>query len=168
MTPTRLQVPGSRLQARTKRLAAAIAALAIFVSASCSDGETAQACTDIPAGGCPLSRGVACADTACEATYACLPGNVWELRDRCPARPDAGVKDTSPPDVAPIVDAAFDAPPGAYGGPGCGQLQQPDCALGTALVCPPGAGCCNCEDLFVCENGGWVLYGTCGDGGIRR
>lgn len=168
MTSSRLQTPGSRLQAQKTKIAAAIAALAILVSASCSDGETAQPCTDIPAGGCPLSRGVACSDPTCEATYACLPGNTWELRDRCPPRADSGAKDTSAPDVAPIIDAAFDAPPGAYGGPGCGLLQQPDCSLGAALACPPGAGCCNCEDLFVCENGGWVLWGTCGDAGIRR
>lgn len=152
------------------RITVAGVAVALVVSlaiASCSDGETPQECTDIPAGGCPLSRGVACSDPTCEATYACRPGNVWELRERCPARADAGVKDVVVSESSPS-DAAIDAPPGAYGGPGCGPLQQPDCSLGTALSCPASAACCNCEDLFVCENGGWVLWGTCSDAGIRQ
>ncbi|MBS2016525.1 MAG: hypothetical protein JST00_26815 [Deltaproteobacteria bacterium] len=162
--------PAHASSARAARgVGVVIGLLAAFAIASCEDGETARECTDIPAGGCPLSRGVACSDPACEATYACLPGNVWELRERCPARPDAGAKDAAAPDALAPIDAAIDAPPGAYGGPGCGPLQAPDCALGTALSCPPGAGCCDCEDLFVCEDRGWTAWGTCSlDGGIRR
>lgn len=153
---------------RATAVALVVALVVPIAVASCSDGETPQECTGIPAGGCPLSRGVACADPACEATYACLPGNVWELRERCPARPDGGAKDVSVPESSPS-DASIDAPPGAYGGPGCGPLQQPDCPLGTALSCPSSAACCNCEDLFVCENGGWTLWGSCApDGGIKQ
>ncbi|MBX3185981.1 MAG: hypothetical protein KF819_03155 [Labilithrix sp.] len=141
---------------------------ALVCLASCEEGETAQACTDIPAGGCPLSRGRACQDPACEASYACRPGNVWELSEVCPPRADAGRPDVAIADAfdAPSYDASFDAPPGAHGGPGCGLLQAPDCSLGFALACP--SGCCECDELFVCENGGWNAWGTCVDGvGIK-
>ncbi len=142
-------------------------AVLVACAASCSDGETVQPCTGIPAGGCPLSHGVACDDPACDAVYACRSGNVWELDHKCPPRADAGPKDGAvPPEAAPPFDASIDAPPGAYGGPGCGLLQAPDCALGTALSCP--SGCCGCEDLFVCQGGGWALWGSCSDAGIRQ
>ena len=39
------------------------------------------------------------------------------------------------------------APFGAFGGPGCADLEPPDCPLGLALSCNA---CCGCEDLFVC------------------
>lgn len=140
--------------------------LALGLAASCSDEPTAEPCTKIPAGGCPLSRGVACEDPACEAVYKCRPGNVWELDRRCPAR-EAAAYDASAPDAegdAPPWDANVDAPPGAFGGPGCAALQPPDCSLGLALSCP-NPDCCGCEELFVCQGGGWVSWGTCGDGG---
>lgn len=148
--------------------------LAVVALASCSDGETVTPCTGIPLGGCPRSRGVACEDPACEAVYRCRPNNVWELEERCPQRDlparDAAADDASTlPDASstPPLDAALDAPPGANGGPGCGPLQLPDCALGFALACP--SGCCGCEDLFVCESGGWSLWGTCSpDAGVHR
>jgi hypothetical protein len=152
-------------------LAVLSAAAAAF--AGCNDVEVPHACSDIPPGGCPRSHGVACEDPACEAVYLCRPNNVWELEERCPAHDaaprietpvsdaavDSGVGDSTP------RDASVDAPPGAYGGPGCLTLQAPDCALGVALSC--GAGCCGCEDLFVCDNLGWTLAGACVDGVIR-
>jgi len=136
---------------------------------ACDDGPVAQPCSNIPEGGCPIARGVSCNDPACEAVYACRPGNVWELLYRCPeheggARPaplDASVDEPA----APPFDASIDAPEGAFGGPGCPSLQAPDCSLGLALSC--GAGCCGCEDLYVCEEGGWTLWGVCTDGGVR-
>lgn len=143
----------------------ALAASALALLPSCEDSETAQPCTDIPPGGCPLSRGRACDDPACEAAYACRPGNVWELDRVCPPRADAGARDAGGAiDGADATDslgydASFDAPPGAHGGPGCSALQAPDCSLGFALACP--SSCCDCEDLFVCENGGWTSWGTC-------
>jgi hypothetical protein len=146
------------------RIALVLSAL-LAIAFACSEGSTAAPCTDIPLGGCPISRGVACDDPACEAVYACRPGNVWELQKRCPPSDGGGLRDAFVPPEPPI-DAAFDAPPGAFGGPGCESLQSPDCALGVVLACPNG--CCGCEDLFVCENGGWTLWGTCGDGGISR
>lgn len=143
--------------------AAAAGVIAVAAMPSCSGGATAQPCTDIPAGGCPISRGLACDDPACAAVYACRSGNVWELERTCPPR-DAGALDASPPadaaiEAAPPFDASADAPPGANGGPGCGPLQPPDCSLGFALAC--SSGCCGCEDLFVCESGGWNLWSTC-------
>lgn len=144
-----------------------LAVLPLVAAPACnSDTPTAHECTGVPPGGCPLSHGVACDDPTCEAVYACRSGNVWELDHACPphdaaARPEAAT-DASVPDVS---DAAIDAPPGANGGPGCGTLQSPDCSLGFALACP--SGCCDCEDLFVCQNGGWTVWGTCSpDAGV--
>lgn len=140
--------------------------LALGLAASCSDEPTPEPCTNIPPGGCPLSRGVACEDPACEAVYQCRPGNVWEIDRPCPAREAASVDAYAPDasEAAPSRDANVDAPPGAFGGPGCAALQLPDCSLGLALACP-NVDCCGCEELFVCEGGGWISWGTCGDSG---
>jgi hypothetical protein len=150
---------------RRMLLGAIVVGAGLVAVAACDEGPVPQPCSDIPAGGCPLSRGLACEDPACEAVYLCRPNNVWELHERCPLR-EAG----APPDVnvdsggpAPVLDASIDAPPGAFGGPNCGSLQAPDCALGIALACSQS--CCGCEDLFVCEDDGWTLWGSCGDGG---
>jgi len=147
-------------------LAALGAVVVLTALASCDDGPTAEPCTNVPAGGCPLSRGVACEDPSCEAVYACRPGNVWELERTCPPRAPVeagGGADAAAdaPNEARPFDAAADAPPGAAGGPGCAPLQTPDCALALALACP--SGCCGCEDLFVCENGGWTYWSTCNE-----
>ena len=150
-------------------LAAALLAGALVAPLACGDGDVpARPCTDIPAGGCPLAHGVACEDPSCEAVYACLPGNLWELRARCPAHDGAAESGTRPSTedaaVGPAFDASIDAPPGAFGGPGCPSLASPDCPLGVALAC--ARGCCGCEDLYVCANGGWDLWGACGDAGV--
>jgi hypothetical protein len=143
-------------------------ALALGVAVSCSDDPTPHPCTGIPTGGCPLSYGVACEDPSCTAVYRCLPNNQWELDHMCPpleaGAPEAGLPASDAGDAsAPPFDADIDAPPGAFGGPGCDPLQAPDCPLGTALAC--GTSCCGCEDLFVCQNGGWSAWGYCGDAG---
>lgn len=144
-------------------LAAGIAG-GVFVACR-DDSPTAQPCRNIPAGGCPKSRGLACLDPECKAVYLCREDQTWELERTCPERQD--IPDTAPPptpqDATSPVDAGFVVPPGANGGPGCLTLQAPDCALGTALAC--SRGCCGCEDLFVCENGGWSTWGICGDAG---
>ena len=150
-------------------IGAALVAGALVVVPSCSDAPTADPCRDIPAGGCPLSNGVACEDPACEAVYACRPNKVWELDHTCPPReagvsvpPEAssdGSASDGPSEGSRPFDASIDAPPGASGGPGCEPLQAPDCSLGLALACPMG--CCGCEDLFVCQGGGWSYYATC-------
>lgn len=152
-----------RTTALTFAIAAGVAALAAMPS--CQDAQTVEPCADIPAGGCPLSKGVACQDPNCLAVYACRPNKVWELDHTCPGN-EGGVTRDGSIDVdagegGRSFDANIDAPPGATGGPGCGLLQAPDCALGLALACPKG--CCGCEDLFVCENGGWSYYATCSE-----
>jgi hypothetical protein len=140
-----------------------VVALGLAVVVACREDPAAvEACTNIPAGGCPLSHGIACQDPTCDALYACRAGNVWELDRTCPAH-EAGAAREASTDAAPEAsrpfDASVDAPPGASGGPGCGPLQPPDCSLGFALACP--SGCCDCEDLYVCENGGWSYWATC-------
>jgi hypothetical protein len=87
---------------------------------------------------------------------------------KCPGRDAIAPTDAYVPEAeAASYDASIDAPPGAFGGPGCESLVVPDCALGVALACGNSA-CCGCEDLFVCENGGWELWGTCGDAGPQQ
>jgi hypothetical protein len=154
-----------RMQSRLPWLLLDALLLVVGSPAACSDDAAlAVPCANIPIGGCPLSRGVACEDPACEAVYACRAGNVWELDHRCPSRAgvDADAARDAPgrEDAPTLLDAGTDAPPGASGGPGCAQLQLPDCSLGFALACP--SGCCGCEDLFVCQGGGWSFWSTCG------
>src|SRR5829696_4686587 len=92
--------PGRRIGAL---VFAATLALALALAAACDDGPVPMPCSNIPAGGCPLGRGVSCSDPACEAVYACRPNNVWELAQECP-RGDAAAP-SSPADAA-AVDAA--------------------------------------------------------------
>jgi hypothetical protein len=147
-------------------LLAALACIgaALALAVACGDAINDQTCSNVPPGGCPLSHGVACDDPTCQAVYACEPGGAWRFDHACPAHDggaDAAVD--APPDVLPPPSdaSAFDVPPGAYGGPGCADLEAPDCPLGVALSC---ANCCGCEDLFVCTNGGWNAWGACLDG----
>lgn len=137
---------------------------------ACDDPPVDHPCTDIPPNGCPIARGVSCADRRCERIYACRRGNIWEPLETCPNFSlDAGAPATmgdADTDGGVAPDAAPNAPPGAYGGPGCGTLQEPDCSVGLALACP--SGCCNCEDLFVCRDSAWDLWGACVNGQIRQ
>jgi hypothetical protein len=154
----------TKLRARVLAVVIGAGVLALAAMPSCSDTQTIEPCDDIPAGGCPLSKGVACEDPSCLAVYACRPNKVWELDHTCPGN-EGGVTREASTDAADAAeasrpfDASLDAPPGANGGPGCGLLQTPDCSLGLALSCPKG--CCGCEDLFVCTNGGWTYWATC-------
>ena len=143
-----------------------LVAVAVAPLGACSDSSTPVLCKDIPDGGCPLSHGVACDDVTCAAAYACN-GGTWTLDHVCPTRDAATADASTDADArAPIArDGGFDAPPGANGGPGCADLQPPDCTLGLALACPNNE-CCGCEDLFVCSGGSWSAWGTCSDGGI--
>jgi hypothetical protein len=145
---------------------ASLAVALVLVAFACDDEAVPQPCTGVPEHGCPLAHGVACEDPRCQAIYACREGNRWEFVQNCPNYDaqaelpyDAGTPSTT------IVDASIDAPPGAYGGPGCEVLQDPDCPVGLALACTNG--CCGCEDLFVCTDGEWDLWGECDDGGVR-
>lgn len=134
---------------------------------ACNDTQPIVQCNDIPDGGCPSQEGVACQDPTCAAAYTCEPDGGWALAYTCPAR-DAEVDSTSNDAPSPN-DAGYDidAPPGAFGGPGCEALEMPDCPLGEALLCQNG--CCGCGDLWVCDDGGWDPWGTCSDdAGIRQ
>jgi hypothetical protein len=91
----------------------------------------------------------------------------WVFDHACPTRPDAGhdaALDAMDGSVATLRDVEVDVP-GANGGPGCADLEPPDCPLALALACG-SAGCCGCEELFVCKDGGWSSWGTCTGSGI--
>ena len=140
-------------------------AISLFLAAiaiACSTDAPVETCKNIPTGGCPLSHGVACDDPSCAAAYACTTDG-WVLDHTCPPH-DAGPDTSIPIPDAGARDVSIDVP-GANGGPGCAPLEPPDCPLGTALACPPGS-CCDCLDLFVCDDGGWDPWGTCDDGGV--
>jgi hypothetical protein len=138
----------------TCSFAALVASTAFTGCEAGSDDGTL--CVDIPDGGCPLSSGVACTDPNCAAAYACQPGGQWVLDQVCPPN-DAAISNP-----VPTPDAGYyDAPAGEQG---CPELEFPDCSASTAASC---AGCCGCEDLWVCESGGvWVSYGYCTDDGV--
>jgi len=145
--------------------------LCLLVTTACDNEPTPVACTDVPDGGCPEDNGAdVCQDPTCAAVYECTNSG-WVFQQACPPHPhdasadvlDAGTEggtDGSVPDVH------IDAPPGAYGGPGCVELEAPDCPLGTAIACGGTLDCCGCEDLYVCDDGGWDPWGVCADGGI--
>ncbi|MBX3229781.1 MAG: hypothetical protein KIT84_05555 [Labilithrix sp.] len=153
--------------ARIRALAVVVAAAGALAVFACDDVVIDRPCTNIPPNGCPLANGVSCADPRCEAIYLCRRGNVWERGETCPNfDPDAGarvVPDAG--DDAGLVENP-NAPPGAYGGPGCGVLQEPDCTVGLGLTCTNG--CCGCEDFFVCSDGAWDLWAICADGGFTK
>ena len=136
-------------------------AFAFVLVWACGDQQPIVQCHDIPAGGCPVQGGVECDDPTCAAAYKCNQDGGWTLAHTCPAH-DGSVQDTNI-DSPPPSDAGYDidAPPGAFGGPGCGALEPPDCPLGQALIC--NGGCCDCTDLYVCDDGGWDPWGTCSD-----
>jgi hypothetical protein len=150
------------------------AVIGLVVACDSADVD-AQACRNIPANGCTLESGVACQDPSCAAVYQCNSDGSWTLEETCPnfQLPDAGAdgaSDAASGDAGPGHDAAFPypIPPGAYGGPDCIDLQEPDCALGTVVGCADAVDtCCGCETLFVCQGDEWVVWGECEpDGGI--
>jgi len=141
-------------------------ALSGLAFAACNDTPFPAACSDIPAGGCPEDNGAeVCTDCTCRSVYACDDGK-WDFVKDCPANPcpeagspfDSGSSDAT-------ADVALDAPPGAYGGD-CVDLELPDCQWGTAAACASTPDCCGCTDVWLCQNGGWVSWGTCGSGGL--
>lgn len=145
------------------RFVIALGALALALPAACHPDLVAPRCGEIPAGGCPRSKADSCEDPSCDAVYVCTLDSVWSRERTCGPR-DAG-PDVERAQDAPAAtrDVAIDAPPGAWGGPGCIDLQPPDCPLGRVLACAAGS-CCGCEDLFVCEAGAWQYWGACDQG----
>jgi hypothetical protein len=134
---------------------------------ACSDPPPPRACGNLRPPACPSdSDADVCADRTCASVYECDDGN-WVFVQNCPGTsPEAGAHptDASREDAPRAPDSEADAPPGAYGGPGCTALQLPDCSLGTALGCANTPDCCGCQDLYVCANGAWNLWGACTGG----
>jgi hypothetical protein len=158
-------------------LAAGFAAALVgyaLVSA-CTDAPIDNYCTGIPENGCPGLGSTNCEDTTCAAIYSRDDDCTWTLVAKCPnfkppvdAGHDAADADASRDGTARdarIRDAGFVLPPGANGGAGCTDLESPDCDVDLALQC---ADCCGCQDLFVCVDAGWNLWGECEDGGGIR
>jgi hypothetical protein len=136
----------------------------LLVAPACQLSPEAEPCLDIPDGGCPGVDDTNCLDVTCAAIYTCEPDGTWIEAFVCPPR-EAGVDASdahAPSEAGPARDATVDVT-GAYGGPGCEDLEDPDCSLGEALAC--GITCCGCQDIFVCQNGGWQLWGECSDAG---
>ncbi|HEY3818117.1 MAG TPA: hypothetical protein VGL81_13150 [Polyangiaceae bacterium] len=143
-------------------------AAALFAVPACSDPPIPATCNDLAPPACPTEEDAdVCVDVECASVYACNSGS-WTFVQTCPNySPEAGVHPVEAgPDTSSELDAPFDAPPGTYGGPGCVDLEMPDCSLGTALACAGTADCCGCTDLYVCDSGGWEPWGECVDGGI--
>jgi hypothetical protein len=153
----------TKLRTVQKRIAAGLLlGLALLVACQPTIDEPVR-CKSIPDGGCPVRAGVDnCFDRSCAALYRCNADLSWTQTKVCPERPDAGTPDASVIDAVAPRDVTIDAPPGAGGGPGCGDLTLPDCNLLFAIGCPQG--CCGCEDVFVCANGGWNTWGVCANG----
>lgn len=139
-----------------KRPVCALVAVLLAVVA-CRDDLTQASCGRIPDNGCPTPVVAACKDPTCAAVYACTSGQ-WDKIATCAPLPDAGTPDAATPSPR---DASFDAPVDKGNCPTA--LVLPDCSLTTAQAC--GANCCGCEDIFVCDNGGWEAWGICGPSG---
>lgn len=150
-------------------LGAAGLALALGVVGACQqDLSPQQPCRDIPEGGCP-DYDNACADPTCFTLYSCGQDDKWQVEQVCPAK-EAGppiIDAGSDADAAPVGDNEYLNVPGALGGPGCNDLQTPDCALGVAAACTD-QNCCDCQDLYVCSDGSWDLWGECNGGVITQ
>ncbi len=149
--------------------------------AACSNSGFAPYCTGIPAGGCLYAASAdgatnCSSDPTCAALYTSSATCAWTLVQKCPmdlpptdaGAPRDGSADTRDAEAgfqldAYLRDAGFVVPSGAGGGPGCEDLEFPDCSLDEALAC--GEGCCGCADLYVCADGGWNDWGDCDDAG---
>lgn len=153
----------------------AFVASAVIVVA-CSD-PTYSDCLNIPTGGCPGGDTSNCGPT-CTSIYSCQANGSWSFVARCPvpeggldaATADATLDAPSVPEASPMRDVSTDVPPADWG-PTCGSgsnmaadLESPDCPLSQAALCAPSS-CCGCEDIWVCLDGGWNVWGECTDGG---
>jgi hypothetical protein len=139
-----------------------------LLAAACKDTPPPAECGGLDPPACPEDNGAdVCSDPTCASVYQCDNGN-WTFLEKCPDyNPEAGVHPyEAGPDSSPDFDVDIDAPAGANGGPGCVDLENPDCSLGEGIACVDSPGCCDCQDLYVCDDGGWVPWGECTDGGL--
>jgi hypothetical protein len=151
---------------------AVVIATALSAPLACSD-PTYQDCHNIPSGGCPGGDATNCEDPTCVEIYSCEANGSWTPVVRCPPH-EAGVDagrgvDGSGVDATVIREASlrdvdFKLPEGAAGGPDCIELESPDCPLELALAC--SMSCCGCQDLWVCEDGSWNIWGACSEAGV--
>ncbi|MFO0663781.1 MAG: hypothetical protein U0174_07515 [Polyangiaceae bacterium] len=147
-----------------------VMAIGLLTSVFACDGEKIEvSCDQIPDGGCPSAgdADLCTADPTCNAVYRCRDTR-WTLVQTCSARPVVLPRDAASDASTPSDASLFDGPlpDGAWGGPGCLDLQAPDCSLGLALSC--GSGCCGCEDVFVCKAGTWTTWGVCQGGKVTE
>jgi len=156
-----------------KRLLAFALVLGVLVSAlafACGDSVDHAYCTGIPDAGCPnpVSN---CSDPTCAAIYQPDESCQWTFLQSCPGYVPPHDAGRDSPRAVAVDGLAFDGarrdvavvlPPGASGGPGCEDLELPDCPVAEAYVCQD---CCGCQDLYVCVDGGWDLWGECNDAG---
>jgi hypothetical protein len=148
-------------------------------AAACSQPDPIPTpCDNIPANGCPDDSECAdacCADPCCAAAYSCNDGT-WSLEHTCSSfnlaaclRDSGSDSPTSPVDAACFDAAGINLPSGASAsqGPGCIDLEPPDCPLGEVLSCNPNSTdpCFGCASLFYCQNGNWIPWGICSDDG---
>lgn len=135
--------------------------LALLAATACGSPEGVQTCGEIPEGGCPLGRGGSCDDVSCTGLYDCVDG-AWTEEVDCG-------------DVAP---ATVTTTSGVGGGGGCEppaidregeaegcvpDLQEPDCPVAAAEVCPPCR--TGCSDFFLCTADGWLDVAACREDG---
>jgi hypothetical protein len=142
----------------------------LFLVAACNGNPPPATCPALASPACPVDNGASvCSDPSCASVYQCENGG-WVFLEDCPEYcPDAAFHPIEAgPDSGPEFDANIDAPPGAAGGAGCVELEQPDCPLATAIACVNSFDCCGCEDLYVCEDGGWDPWGECTDAGLVK
>lgn len=142
----------------------------LLLLVGCDSEPNSVTCTDVPDGGCPLDNGAnVCMDPTCNAVYACGADGGWILQQVCPPHPhdaSAPVDASDAGEGGAEFDVKIDVPPGGNGGPGCTGLELPDCTAAEGLACVNTVDCCGCVDLWVCDNGGWDIWGECVDGGI--
>src|ERR1700761_658842 len=123
-------------------------ALALEVLGACKDPPPPATCADLGPPACPEDNGAdVCDDPTCASVYSCQDGTWVFLHDCSGYDPEAGPHPVEAGEAGPAFDANVDAPPGAFGGPGCVDLETPDCTLGTGIACVDEPGCCDCTDL---------------------
>jgi hypothetical protein len=143
-------------------------ALVAAVVFACSSSVLRNFCTEIPDGGCPAGAAGAdasnCVDPLCAALYSPDQNCNWTLVQECPdykppmdaGHPDAWADaDARVPLDAHLRDAGVILPD--TNASACDvDLQSPDCTPQEAVL---GPSCNGCESLYVCEDGGWNLWG---------